>query len=123
MKKHIKTATFFVFGWVFLLLGIIGIPLPILPTSPFVILAAAWFAKGSPRFHKLLIENKYFGSELKRWEETRVVARKTKKKATFLVVISFSFSMWMLSEKVSLQIMLILIAIVLLFFIWKLKEH
>lgn len=123
MRKHIETAICFVLAWIFLAIAIIGIFLPLLPTTPFLILSAACFAKGSPRFHKKLLENKYFGEDLKKWENTKTVSKKTKIKATSLVILSFSISILILNSKIHLQIMLLSLALILLFFIWRLKEQ
>lgn len=122
MKKHAVKLFFFISGWVFLLLAIIGIFLPILPTTPFLIVSAGSFTKGSPRFHKMLLENKYFGKELRRWEDNKTVKRETKKKATILIFISFSLSIYLVSDRMYLVSILLAIASILLYFIWKLKE-
>ena len=61
------------FGIVSLILGIIGIVLPLLPTTPFVLLAAAAFAKSSTKFYNFLIENKHCGPIIKNWKENRTV--------------------------------------------------
>ncbi len=109
-------------GWLSLVLGAIGVLLPLLPTTPFIILAAACFAKSSPRFHEMLRKNPWFGKPLLEWEEHRVVNRHVKIKATSLIVLSFSFSIYMLIHKPYLQIMLVVIALVCLVFIWRLNE-
>lgn len=64
---------FWLFGAIALLLGILGIFLPILPTTPFVILAAACWARASPRFHRWLHQHRFFGPMVKDWEERRAV--------------------------------------------------
>jgi len=65
-------------GLFFLLLGAVGVVLPLLPTTPFVILAAACFAKSSPRMHNWLLQSELFGPLLKNWEVNRCVSRKVK---------------------------------------------
>ena len=65
-------------GAVSFLLGIIGIFLPIMPTTPFIILAAACWAKASPRFHRWLHQHRYFGPMVQNWEEKRAVPRRAK---------------------------------------------
>ena len=69
---------FWTAGAVSLLLGIIGIVLPVLPTTPFVLLAAACWARASPRFHSWLHRHPYFGSMVQNWEEKRAVPRRAK---------------------------------------------
>ncbi len=110
-------------GWVFMVLGGIGAILPILPTTPFLIVALALFSKSSPRFHQMLLNNAWFGPILKQWEENRTVSRKTKHKAFFLIIVAFSISIALLTERIQLQMLLAGIAIVLLCFVWRIKEQ
>ena len=122
MKKEVKKKLLMLLGWFFVLLSAIGLLLPILPTTPFLILALALFANSSPKFHQMLLENRWFGDILKQWEDNKTVTRLIKIKATILVLISFSFSIFLVRESGILQIMLMLIAVILLFYISRLKE-
>lgn len=122
MYKLLSKPFLMILGWVFVILGLIGVVLPLLPTTPFMILAAACFARSSPRFHRWLLSNRWIGRDLKQWEETRTVSRRVKPRATWLIILTFSVSIAILSGRIELQIMLIGIAAVLLFFIWRLKE-
>lgn len=123
MHRFLTKPTLFVLGWVFVFLGTVGVVLPLLPTTPFMILAAACFAKSSPRFHKWLLDNRWFGQDLKQWEETKTVSHKVKPRATALIILTFSISIAILHGRIELQLMLVGIASILLFFIWRLKEH
>ena len=123
MKKILQNHLLVILGWFFIVLGAIGVVLPILPTTPFLIVALALFAKSSPRFHQMLLNNVWFGPDLKQWEDKRTLSRKTKYKAYFLIVITFSISVAIFNNKIQLQLLLVGIAIVLLFFIWRIKEH
>ena len=123
MKKAIKNGLLISLGWFFVILAIIGAFLPILPTTPFLILALALFSKSSPRFHKMLLDNKWFGPSLKQWEETKTLSRQTKYKSTLLIVVTFALSITILHGRMHLQFMLLGIAMVLLFFIWRIKER
>ena len=123
MKQTIQNKFLVILGWFFIGLAVIGVVLPILPTTPFLILALTIFAKSSPRFHQMLLNNKMFGAVLKQWEEKKTVPRGIKLKAAMLVLASFSFSVYLLKSKIILQIMLIVIAVILLLFIWQLKER
>ena len=51
-----------ILGTIFLAIGIIGILIPLLPTTPFLLLAAACYARGSNRFYNWLLCNKFFGN-------------------------------------------------------------
>ena len=56
------------FGWINLALGVIGVFLPILPTTPFILLTAWCFSRSSPKFHQWLISHKHLGPIVKAWE-------------------------------------------------------
>jgi len=118
LQKKIKI----VLGWFFILISIIGVLLPILPTTPFLILALALFANSSPRFHQMLLNNRWFGPILKEWEANRTVTRRIKVRATLITLVSFSFSIFLLQGRWSLQVILLVIAVILLIYLWRLKE-
>ncbi|MBT6360428.1 MAG: YbaN family protein [Candidatus Thioglobus sp.] len=122
MKKTIQKNLFISLGWLFVILAVIGVLIPILPTTPFLILALALFAKSSPKFHQMLIDHPWFGSLLRQWEKNRTVSRRIKIRASVLIVLSFSVSIAVLQDNPLLQTMLILIAIICLYYIWRLKE-
>ncbi|OGW41980.1 MAG: hypothetical protein A2132_04160 [Nitrospirae bacterium RBG_16_43_11] len=65
-------------GLFFVGLAVLGIVLPVLPTTPFLLLALACFAKSSKKLHDWLLRNKTFGPLIKQWHETRSMTRKTK---------------------------------------------
>lgn len=123
MKKHLNRWFYLSLGGLFFSLGLIGVLLPLLPTTPFMILAAACFAKSSPRFHQALLNNRWIGADLRRWEHTKTMKRSTKKRATWVIVVTFSVSIALVSETLALQLMLMVIAMVLLFFLWRIAEQ
>ena len=65
-------------GFVFLGIAALGIFLPLLPTTPFVLLAAACFAKSSERMHRWILANGTFGPMVRDWEEKRCISRRVK---------------------------------------------
>lgn len=73
-----KEGLFNILGVLSLVLGVIGAFLPILPTTPFILLSSYLFSKGSPRFHKWLVENPYFGKIILNWEKNGVINKKVK---------------------------------------------
>ena len=122
MYKGIKQKILILLGWFFVILGAIGAVLPLMPTTVFLIIALAIFSKSSPRFHKMLVNNQWFGTDLKRWEETRTMSRESKRKATIVIVTTFAISIAVLYSRIGLQLMLVAIAMILLIIIWKIKE-
>lgn len=77
-------------GVFFLLLGIIGIFVPLLPTTPFLILTAYCFNKGSSKFHSWLIHHRVFGPPITDWQKSRVIKSKYKVLATGMLLLSTS---------------------------------
>jgi uncharacterized membrane protein YbaN (DUF454 family) len=65
-------------GLFFLALAILGVVLPVLPTTPFLILAAWFFARSSEKWHRRLLESTLFGPLLRNWEQRRCIALRTK---------------------------------------------
>ncbi len=59
-------------------LGVAGIFLPVLPTTPFMLLAAACFARSSPRFHRWLLAHRTFGPIVGEWERHRAIPWRAK---------------------------------------------
>jgi hypothetical protein len=88
-------------GFFALSLGMIGIPLPILPTTPFVILAAYFFSRGSPRFHRWILQHKRFGKMVRNWEEHGSISRRAKAFATILILLALSMPFYFMAEKLS----------------------
>ncbi len=95
-----------------MLLGIAGIVLPLLPTTPFILLASACFMRGSPAFHRWLHEHKTFGPLLENWHKHRAITRKVKQRGAAFIVLSFTFSIIvapMVWVKIALLVMLIIL--------------
>jgi uncharacterized membrane protein YbaN (DUF454 family) len=69
---------FFAAGWVFFALGVLGTILPVVPTTPFMLLALWAFSVSSERFHDWLYHHRLFGPPLQRWRRERVVPLWTK---------------------------------------------
>ncbi|MCF6251816.1 MAG: YbaN family protein [Methylococcaceae bacterium] len=122
MRKRIKKYLLIICGLFYVALGIIGVVLPILPTTPFLILALACFASSSPCFHQMLLNNRWFGKALQQWEESRTITHTTKFKAMLLIVVTFALSIAVLHKNLQLQLTLLLLGSILLAFMWRLKE-
>lgn len=78
-------------GWIFLVIGIIGIVVPLLPTTPFLILTAICFSKGSEKMHYWLLNHKVFGPPINEWNSKGVIRQKYKILATTMLTASALF--------------------------------
>jgi uncharacterized membrane protein YbaN (DUF454 family) len=67
-----------IFGFISLGLGGLGVVLPLLPATPFIILAAFFFAKSSPALHDRLLQSRTFGKAIRDWRDKRAISRKGK---------------------------------------------
>jgi uncharacterized membrane protein YbaN (DUF454 family) len=82
---------YFLLAWVFFITGTIGAFLPVLPTTPFMLLALWAFSKSSQRFHGWLYNHPLFGPPLQQWHEYRIIPRMAKVMAVTVMLISCSY--------------------------------
>jgi uncharacterized membrane protein YbaN (DUF454 family) len=79
-------------GTLFLLLGVLGAFLPVLPTTPFLLLATACYARASRRAFNWLSNHPRFGALIREWREYRSIPYRAKRTALALIVLSFAIS-------------------------------
>lgn len=99
-------------GTLSLVLGLIGVVLPGLPTTPFILLSAACYAKASPRLHHWLTHHRLLGPMVRDWEQHRSLTRRTKTVAQVSMVLMVGLSAWGLRERPVLVAVLLLAAAV-----------
>ena len=92
-----KTA-YGVAGGASLALGVAGIFLPVLPTTPFILLAAWCFSRSSERLHTWLISHVHLGPIIHAWQVEKAIPRRTRNGILFVLWLSLGFSAWMLAE-------------------------
>jgi uncharacterized protein len=78
MKQKIIKFTYIFLGIIFVLLAFIGILLPVLPTTPFLLLAAFFFARSSDRFLHWLLNNRWFGAYIRNYREGKGMTARSK---------------------------------------------
>lgn len=122
MFTSFKKAALICVGFVSVFLAILGVFLPLLPTTPFLLLAAACFAKSSKRFHQRLLNDKYFGHIIRDWQQHRCIEKKVKVKAYIFIITSFSFSIYWVGI-IYLKVMLFLMMLGVLFFLYRCAEE
>jgi len=86
-----------------LVLGLIGVVLPGLPTTPFILLAAACYARASPRLHGWLLNHRWMGPMLRDWERDRSLTQRTKTVAVVSMTLMVALSAWGLQGRPVLQ--------------------
>lgn len=106
-------------GVFFVALAILGAALPVLPTTPFLLVAASCFAKSSPRMHKMLLSNRVFGPLIHDWQMHRSIPKKGKIVAIISILLAISWSCYVL-ENVYLKLLVVALVIGPLYFIVKL---
>ncbi|HEY1147806.1 MAG TPA: YbaN family protein [Pseudoduganella sp.] len=112
-------AAFVIAGFISLALGIIGIFVPLLPTTPFLLLASACFARGSKRMHHWLRSHGTFGRYLRDFEDGRGIPLRGKVLAMAMMWPSMIYAMWRVGH-LALQLMLLAIACGVTFYILRL---
>ena len=111
---------FIALGCLSVLLGTIGIFLPLLPTTVFLILASYFFIKGSPKLNQKLLKNKYFGPYIVNYREHRAMPLKSKITAIVMLWCSICFSIFYV-DNTAIQFLLFTIAIGVTLYLLSLK--
>lgn len=84
--------TYLLIGHASIAVGFIGIFVPLLPTTPFVLLAAVCYSRGSERFHTWLLEHPRFGPMISSWREHGAIGLRSKIAAVVMVAASVTYS-------------------------------
>jgi hypothetical protein len=98
-------------GSLFLGLGILGIFLPLLPTTPFLLLAAACFARSSKKLYECLLNNRWFGSYIRNYREGEGIPLKVKIASLALLWMAIVYSTVFVASGFLVRFILVLIAI------------
>lgn len=105
-------------GWIFVLIGAIGVFVPLLPTTPFLLLAAGCFSYASPKLKKWLHNHPRFGKTLTNWEEQRVIPLYAKTLATIMMLSMVSYPLIFKPMSFTIKISVIITIFLVLLYIW-----
>lgn len=120
--NHSNTFTRFVLkvvGLVFVALAALGVVLPVLPTTPFLLVAAGCFAKSSPWLYEKLLANKFFGVLIRDWQQYRSIPKRGKVIALVTMVLACSWSCYLLTN-LYLKVLVIGLMILPFIFVYRL---
>lgn len=119
--KYFIRVTLIIIGTMSLILGIIGIFLPLLPTTPFLLLTASCYVRGSEKLYNRLINNKYIGVYIKNYKEGKGIPKKTKIYGLTLVWTTILFSVVFVIPLLLVKLLLLAIASAVTIHIIKIK--
>ncbi|MBP2028909.1 uncharacterized membrane protein YbaN (DUF454 family) [Acetoanaerobium pronyense] len=108
-------------GTITLILGTIGILLPVLPTTPFLLISLFCYMKSSDKLYNFVLENKYLGPYVHGYVSGRGIPMKAKIKAISLIIVTVGSSIIFFINPVHLKIMLFFIATTVCVYIWTRK--
>lgn len=120
MGSPVRRFLFFTAGSIALALGVLGILLPGLPTTPFLLLASYCFIRSSARAHRWLLTHPVFGVYIRDWEERRGVRRSVKVVAVCGVAAALIGTWWSARLPFAGQLMITLFAGIGLVVVWRL---
>jgi uncharacterized membrane protein YbaN (DUF454 family) len=113
-------AVFLIAGFVSLGLGALGVFLPLLPTTVFVLVAAYCFARSSERFHTALLRHKHFGPAIQNWQTHRCISRQSKGYAIGLIALSFGVTTALVLESSLFRVLLVALGAALVLYLYRL---
>ncbi len=110
-------------GGLALVAGVVGIFLPLLPATPFFILAAACFARAYRPFHEWMLAHNLFGPMLREWHHHRSIPYRTKLVAIVTMLVSFGSSILLVVKPLWLKALLAVIALVLATWMYRIPSR
>ena len=108
-------------GSLSVLLGILGIFLPLLPTTPFLLLAALCYSRSSERFYQWLVTNRWFGEYIRNYREGRGITSKHKITILCLLLLTMGYSVFFVGSAGWIQLLLCAIAVAVTIHILRIK--
>ena len=118
MARTVLRILYVICGLTCLVIGVIGAFLPILPTTPLVLLAAFFFSRSSPWLHRKLLNNRFMGGMIRNWQHYGAIGRRAKISATGLMSLLFAYTAIYVSVPVLVKVLVAVVCLSVLVFIW-----
>ncbi len=115
VKNPVLRSALLVLGIASLILGIIGAFLPIVPTTPFILLSAGCFLRSSEKAHAWLYRQPLFGKALRDWDQKKAIARRAKILAISMITVSVAVMWWRVPNTYLVSSLTILLAAISVF--------
>ena len=122
-RNRVTRVLLMIAGTVSLIFAIIGLVLPLIPTTPFLLLTAACYCRSSERLYNWLITNKWFGEYIKNYREGKGIPLKTKIFALTILWVTIGISALLLVPIFIVQVILLVIAIAVSIHILRLPTY
>jgi uncharacterized membrane protein YbaN (DUF454 family) len=104
-------------------LGIVGLFMPVLPTTPFLLLAAACYARASSRFYNWLLNNRTFGPTIREWRRYRSIPYRTKLTAIALMAVTLTSSIVFFVRSPALRVALAVLGVLLAVWMYRIPSR
>jgi len=111
MQVKLKRRLLVITGTVFTGVGIFGILVPILPTTPFLLLATACFVRGSQSFYNWLLNNRLLGIYISSYVQGKGMPHRVKVFTVVLLWTTIGLSMWLATQDILIRVILVLVAV------------
>ncbi len=121
--RELKTTLFMTGGIICVILGFVGIFLPVLPTTPFILLAAFLFARSSNRALQWLLNNRWFGSRIRNYREGRGMAAQDKAVSLLSLWVTIGLTTVFVVDNLWVKLILVGIACGVTFHLLRIKTY
>lgn len=118
MRLTFKRIALITAGWIFVITGVVGIFLPLLPTTPFLLLAAACFSRSSEKLHAWLIHHPRIGHFVRDWEQHRVIPKRAKILSSTMMSVMIGYPVFVYPHPWWFKAFLVLMCVGVSRFIW-----
>lgn len=113
---------FILVGIISLILGIIGVVTPILPTTPFILLSGFCFARGSDRLHNWILAHRFFGPMIRVFRDEKRIPLKVKIFASAMIAVTMSITAFFIVPLLAVKIGMAVVGAAVIAYIWTFRN-